>query len=142
MTWSIHHITSSLRFPHGNAHAEKAMHIVKQVYLKADDVKLALLLPKTTPITNNRTDEPIQDVPANLFFGRKIKVHVPIKHHKILVNSGEDATPEVPSKYGFDQNVWIKLDTNAKVGARQDKASTTQSKLQGCIKRWSHIQMQ
>ena len=39
MTWSIHHITSSPRFPHGNAHAEKAVHIVKQIYLKADDVK-------------------------------------------------------------------------------------------------------
>ena len=50
MTWSMHYITSSSRFPHGNAHAEKAVHIVKQVYLKADDVKLALLLLKTTPI--------------------------------------------------------------------------------------------
>ena len=114
MTWSIHHITSSPRFPHGNAHAEKAVHIVKQVYLKADDVKLALLLLKTTPITNNQTDEPIQDAPANLFFGRKIKAHVPIKCHKILVDYGENATPEVPSKYSLDQDVWIKLDPNAK----------------------------
>ena len=78
MTWSIHHITLSLRFPHGNAHAEKAVHIVKQIYLKDDDVKLALLLLETMPITN--TDEPIQDAPANLFFGRKIKAHVPFKH--------------------------------------------------------------
>ena len=56
MTWSIHHITLSPRFPHGNAHAEKVVHIVKQVYLKADDIKLALLLLKMMPIVNNQTD--------------------------------------------------------------------------------------
>ena len=52
MTWSIHHITSSPRFLQCNAHPEKVVHIVKQVYLKADDVKLALLLLKMTPIAN------------------------------------------------------------------------------------------
>ena len=35
MQWSIQHITSLPRFPHGNAHAEKAVHIVKQIYQKA-----------------------------------------------------------------------------------------------------------
>ena len=29
MQWAIQHITSSPRFPHGNAHAEKAIHVVK-----------------------------------------------------------------------------------------------------------------
>ena len=57
---------------------------------------------------------PIQDVPANLFFGRKIKACVPIKHHKILVNYSENATPEVPSKYNINQDVWIKPDPNTK----------------------------
>ena len=32
MDWSIQYVTSSLRFPHGNAHAEKAVGIVKQLY--------------------------------------------------------------------------------------------------------------
>ena len=54
MKWSIQHVTSSPCFPHGNAHAEKAVHVVKQIYLKADDVKLALLLLKTMPISNNK----------------------------------------------------------------------------------------
>ena len=67
----------------------------------------------------------VQDAPANLFFGRRIKAHVPIKHHKILVNYDKNATPEVPSKYDVDQDVWIKLDPQYKVGARQDKASST-----------------
>ena len=47
MQWSIQHVMLSPRFPHGNAHAEKAVHIVKQIYAKADDIKLALLLLKT-----------------------------------------------------------------------------------------------
>ena len=54
MRWSIQHITSSPHFPHGNAHAEKAVHVVKQIYMKADDVKLALLLLKMMPISNNK----------------------------------------------------------------------------------------
>ena len=46
MQWSFQHITLSPRFPHGNAHAEKAVHVIKQIYQKANDVKLALLLLK------------------------------------------------------------------------------------------------
>ena len=105
---------SSPRFPHFNTHAEKAVYIVKQVYHKADDIKLALLLLKMTTIANKQTNEPIQDTPTNLFFGRKIKAHVPIKHHKILVNYDGNAASEMPSKYSVDQDVWIKLDPNAK----------------------------
>ena len=51
---------------------------------------------------------------TNLFFGRKIKAHIPIKCHKILVNYDENATPEVPLKYSIDQDVWIKLNPNTK----------------------------
>ena len=31
MQWSIQHITLSARFPHGNSHAEKAVHIIKHL---------------------------------------------------------------------------------------------------------------
>ena len=49
MKWSIQHVTSSPRFSSWQrSHAEKAVHVVKQIYLKADDVKLALLLLKMT----------------------------------------------------------------------------------------------
>ena len=68
MQWSIQHVTSSPRFPHGNAHAEKAVHVVKQIYEKADDVKLALLLLKTLPIANKGGT--VYDTPATMFFGR------------------------------------------------------------------------
>ena len=34
MQWAIQHVTSSPCFPHGNTHAEKAVHMVKQIYEK------------------------------------------------------------------------------------------------------------
>ena len=74
MKWSIQNVTSSPHFPHGNAHAEKAVHVVKQIYLKADDVKLALLLLKTMPISNNKKF--IQEAPTNLFYGCQLKAHL------------------------------------------------------------------
>ena len=48
MDWSIQHVTSSPRFPYGNAHAEKAVGIIKQIYERCQDVKLGLLLLMTT----------------------------------------------------------------------------------------------
>ena len=76
MQWAIQHITFSPRFPHGNAHVEKAVHVVKQIYEKAIDVKLAFLLLKTTPIANKKGT--IYDAPATMFYGRQLKAHVPI----------------------------------------------------------------
>ena len=76
MQWAIQHVTSSPHFPHGNAHAEKAVHVVKQIYEKAEDVKLALLLLKTTPILNKTGT--IYDAPATMFYGRQLKAHMPI----------------------------------------------------------------
>ena len=77
MQWAIQHITSSPHFPHGNAHAEKAVHVVKQIYEKAKDVKLALLLLKTMPISNKKGTT--YDAPATMFYGRQLKAHVPIR---------------------------------------------------------------
>ena len=115
MRWSIHHITSSPHFPHGNAHAEKAVHVVKQIYMKADDVKLALLLLKMMPITNQRNI--IQDAPAKLFYGCQLKAHLPVKRKPAVIqNFDEDVTSEVPipSKYSVGDEVWVKLDANTK----------------------------
>ena len=115
MRWSIHHVTSSPCFPHGNAHAEKAIHIVKQIYMKADDVKLALLLLKMTPITNQTNM--VQDAPAKLFYRCQLKAHLPVKCKPVVIqNFDEDVTSEVPipSKYSIGDEVWIKLDANTK----------------------------
>ena len=76
MQWVIQHVTSSPHFPHGNAHAEKAVHMVKQIYEKAEDIKLALLLLKMMPISNKTGT--IYDAPATMFYGRQLKAHMPI----------------------------------------------------------------
>ena len=69
---------SSPRFLHGNAHAEKVVHIIKQIYNKANDIKLALLLLKTTPISNKVVTMPL----PMCFFGRQLKAHLPVfRHH-------------------------------------------------------------
>ena len=75
MDWSIQHVTSSPRFPHGNAHAEKAVGIIKQIYERCQDVKLGLLLLKTTPITNQNQSHV---APCNSFYGHTLKAHLPL----------------------------------------------------------------
>ena len=75
MDWSIQHVTSSPRFPHGKAHAEKAVGIMKQIYERCQDVKLGLLLLKTMPITNQNQSHV---APCSSFYGRTPKAHLPI----------------------------------------------------------------
>ena len=57
--------------------AEKAVGIVKELYAKCDDVKLGLLLMKTTPVSNQCHNF---QVPANVFFGCQLKANLPIYH--------------------------------------------------------------
>ena len=91
--------------------------MVKQIYSKADGVKLALLLLKTTPISNEKKF--IQEAPANLFYERQLKAHLPVKRRPtILQNFDDDATStseaEIPSKYNVGEEIWVKLDSNSK----------------------------
>ena len=106
MRWSIHHITTSHHFPHGTAYAEKAVHVVKQIYMKADDIKLDLLLLKTMSISNHKNV--IQDAPAKLFNGCHLKAHLPVKCKPAVIKK------PIPSKYSVGDKVWDKLDTNTK----------------------------
>ena len=90
-------------------------HVVKQIYSKADDVKLALLLLKTMPISNSKKF--IQEAPANIFYGCQLKTHLPVKRKPtVLQNFDDDATSEaeVPSKYHIGEEIWVKLDSNSK----------------------------
>ena len=81
--------------------------------MKADDVKLALLLLKMMPISNNKNV--IQEAPAKLFYGRQLKAHLPVKQKPVVIqNLDDDATSEIPSKYSVGEEVWVKLDTNTK----------------------------
>ena len=114
MDWSIQHVTSSPRFPHGNAHAEKAVGIIKQIYERCQDVKLGLLL-KTMPITNQDRDQS-HAAPCNSFYGCTLKAHLPV-YRSIentctldVENGAQIEIRDIPSKYKVNQDVWVKID--------------------------------
>ena len=108
MDWSIQHVTSSPRFPHGNTHVEKAVGIIKQIYERCQDVKLGLLLLKTTPITNQSQSHV---APCNSFYGCTLKAHLPV--YRSIENTctlgakkgAQIETGDVPSKYQLNQDV-------------------------------------
>ena len=119
MDWSIQHVTSSPRFPHVNAHAEKAVGIIKQIYERCQDVKLGLLLLKTMPITNQDRDQS-HAAPCSSFYGHTLKAHLPV-YQSIENTSTLDAKNgaqieigDVLSKYKVDQDVWVKSDPHTK----------------------------
>ena len=118
MDWSIQHITSSLRYPLGNSMAEKAVGIVKELYAICDNVKLGLLLMKTTPVTGERHQF---QAPANVFFGHTLKANLPIYWSSstctLDTENGADSKNcqlDPPSKFGELEKVWVKLDNNTK----------------------------
>ena len=117
--WSIQHLMSSPRFPHGNTHAEKAVGIVKEMHAKYHDIKLGLLLLKTTPVSNECYS---YQAPANVFFGCQLKANLPLYHPSSSQNTctldaensaGSDIN-NVPSKFQIDQDVWVKVDPHTK----------------------------
>ena len=78
MEWSFVHKTSSPRHPKGNAHAEWAVGIVKEVYTKCkDDFLLGLLMHCTTPLLYMKS----KLSPAELFFGRRLVSNLPVIHN-------------------------------------------------------------
>ena len=48
--WNFNHITLSPRYPKGNAHAEKAVGMVKQIYTRCNDLLFGMLVLKTVPL--------------------------------------------------------------------------------------------
>ena len=123
MDWSICHITSSPRYPQGNTHAEKAVGIVKQLYNWCQDVKLGLLLLKTTPISNQKGDPAIK-APCYSFYGCKLKAHLPLYRTANFTSKstctlatkteGAESANDILSRFSVGQNIWVKLDTNTK----------------------------
>ena len=72
--WNIVHVTSSPRYPQGNSHIEKAIQSVKAIYEKCHNVKMGLLLLKTTPVVSGHD----QKCPAESFCKCKLKANLPI----------------------------------------------------------------
>ena len=120
MDWSISHITSSPRYPQGNAYAGKAVGIVKQLYDWCQDVKLGLLLLKTTPISNEKGDPAVKAL-CHSFYGCQLKVHLPLYRSANFASSkntctlaaeteGAESANDVLSKFSVNQDIWIKLE--------------------------------
>ena len=92
---------------------------MKQIYERCQDVKLGLLLLKTTPITNQNQSHV---APCSSFYGCTLKAHLPI-YHSINANStctldaekgAQIEIRDVPSKFQVDQDVWVKVDPHTK----------------------------
>ena len=72
LQWSFVHKTASPYYPKGNAHAERASGVVKEVYTKCgDNFLLGLLVHRATPLLSSTKS------PAELFLGRKIATNIP-----------------------------------------------------------------
>ena len=72
LKWSFIDKTSSLYYPKGNAHAERAIGIIKEVYTQCeDDFLLELLVHRATPLLSYNKS------PAELFLGHKIATNIP-----------------------------------------------------------------
>ena len=78
MEWSFVHKTSSPHYPKGNAHAERAVGIVKEVFTRCkDEFLLGLLVHCTTPLLYTRSKFSL----AELFFGCRLASNLPIIHN-------------------------------------------------------------
>ena len=95
---------------------EKAVSIVKELYAKCNDIKLGLLLMKTTPVTGEHHRF---QAPANVFYRWTFKANLPIYHQYDTCtlgtqNSANTDKSDPPSKFQIDQDVWVKVDPNTK----------------------------
>ena len=69
--FSIHHTTSSPKFAQANGEAERAVQTAKNMIRKCDDLDLALLCYRTTPIHNGWS-------PSELLMGRLLRSNIPV----------------------------------------------------------------
>ena len=78
MEWSFVHKMSSPQYPKGNAHAARAVGIIKEVYTKCgDDFLLGLLVHRTMPLLYMKS----KLSPAELFFGHRLASNLPVIHN-------------------------------------------------------------
>ena len=108
--WNFIHVTSSPRYPKGNAYAEKAVGMVKQIYTRCDDPLFGMLVLKTVPLQD------IKESPDKIFFGRPLNTNLPrpgILHQSYderYINQSASGG-NLPSTRDFSENdpVWIKI---------------------------------
>ena len=110
--WNFIHVTSSPRYPRGNAHSEKAVGMVKQIYNCCKDPLLGILVLKTVPLLD------VKESPDKIFFGWSLHTNLP---KPSMVHTGyedryinKEATGELPNTRNFavQDPVWIKISEN------------------------------
>ena len=69
-SWNFTHVTSSPRYPKGNAHAEKAVGMVKQIYNCCEDPLFGMLILKTVPLLD------VKELPDKIFFGQSLHTNL------------------------------------------------------------------
>ena len=94
-SWDIVHTTSSPEYPQSNGLAERTIQTVKRTLLKAleaeEDVHLALLSLKTTPLKNDSS-------PAKLFFNRELRNLIPSVNRSALSRNNNKQPPPVTNR--------------------------------------------
>ena len=106
------HVTSSPRYPRGNAHSERGFGMVKQIYNRCDDPLFGMLILKTVPLLD------VKESPDKIFFGWSLHTNLPkpgtvhAGYEDRYIN--KDDTGDVPSTRNFTVNdaVWIKISEN------------------------------
>ena len=69
--YQFHHITRSPYYPRGNGEAECGVKTVQKLLKKSDELYLALLVYRSTPLANGHA-------PAKLMMSRRLRTNVPI----------------------------------------------------------------
>ena len=108
-SWNFTHITSSPRYPKGNAHAEKAVGMVKQIYNQCDDPLYGMLILKTVPLLD------VKESPDKIFFGQSLHTNLPkpgmvhTDYENRYINQDTQGVTSNTRNFGVNDPVWIKL---------------------------------
>ena len=75
--YDIKHVTSSPKFPQSNGMVERGVQTIKNIFKKASDPYLALLIYRSTPLQNGFS-------PSELSMGRKLRTNLPILSDSLM----------------------------------------------------------
>ena len=84
-TWQFRRITSSPKYAQSNGASERCVQTLKQLLKKSDDIFLAILNYRSTPLQNGYS-------PAQLSMGRRLKTLVPCHSNQLVPKTIDSGT--------------------------------------------------